>query len=63
MRDSYVINDINMKREIEYKDCKFRKRLYNIGQYWCSENHDMMHCDENCPFRKMQCTEKQDDKN
>lgn len=31
--------------------CKHLRRLFDKGQYWCAENHDIFHCDETCPFR------------
>jgi len=45
-----------MQVSINEEDCKYLRRLFNKGQYWCANNHDMMHCDINCPFREVDDT-------
>ena len=40
-----------MHTEMKDSSCKYIRRLYNLGQYWCSQNHNITHCDESCPFR------------
>jgi hypothetical protein len=36
-------------------------RKGSVGQYWCKENHDMLHCDDNCPFRNYSIKESNKD--
>ena len=45
------MNTFNIYNKALEIHCKHSRRLYNYGQSWCAENHDMLHCDETCPFR------------
>lgn len=46
-----------MYTKIDEPFCKNIRRLHDKGQYWCKANHDMMHCDETCPFREYNINE------
>lgn len=45
------MNMFNIYNEALEIHCRHIRRLYDYGQSWCTENHDMLHCDETCPFR------------
>lgn len=46
-----TFNNIEQNKSLNIQ-CKHLRRQFNIGQYWCAENHDVLHCDETCPYRE-----------
>ena len=48
----FEINSTSYTTEPEYSvECIYKRYIPELGQYWCLEEHDMEHCDVNCPYR------------